>query len=49
MIHRGDEYGKRLIPLARAAGSEIVNYGMDHGDFRATNIQLAVNGMRFPW
>ena len=47
VIHGGDEYGQRLIPLARAAGSEVVEFGLDHGDFRATNIQLTVNGMRF--
>jgi UDP-N-acetylmuramoyl-L-alanyl-D-glutamate--2,6-diaminopimelate ligase len=47
VIHAGDEYGQRLIPLAHAAGSEVVKFGLDHGDFHTTNIQLAVNGMRF--
>ncbi|MHB8389242.1 MAG: UDP-N-acetylmuramoyl-L-alanyl-D-glutamate--2,6-diaminopimelate ligase [Acidobacteriaceae bacterium] len=46
-IHIADDYGQRLISLARAAGCEIVTYGLDHGDFCATNLQLAANGTRF--
>ncbi len=46
-IHGGDEYGQRLAPLARAAGCEVVEFGLDRGDFRAAEIQLAANGTRF--
>ncbi len=46
-IHGGDEYGQRLVPLARAAGCEVVEFGLDRGDFRAAEIQLAANGTRF--
>jgi UDP-N-acetylmuramoyl-L-alanyl-D-glutamate--2,6-diaminopimelate ligase len=47
VIHASDEYGQRLIPLVRAVGCEVMQFGLDHGDFRATNIQLEVNGTRF--
>lgn len=47
VIHADDEYGQRLIPLARAAGCEIVTYGLDRGDFRAADIQLGVHETRF--
>jgi UDP-N-acetylmuramoyl-L-alanyl-D-glutamate--2,6-diaminopimelate ligase len=47
VIHAADDYGQRLIPLARAAECEVVQFGLDHGDFRATNIQLEVNGTHF--
>jgi len=46
-IHIADDYGQRLISLARSTGCEIVTYGLDDGDFRATNVQLAANGTRF--
>ncbi len=47
VIHAADDYGQRLIKLAHSAGCEVVSYGLDHGDFLATNIQLAANGTRF--
>ena len=46
-VHIGDEYGKRLVPLARDAGSEVVTYGLECGDFRTTDIQLDALGTRF--
>ncbi|HZC43998.1 MAG TPA: UDP-N-acetylmuramoyl-L-alanyl-D-glutamate--2,6-diaminopimelate ligase [Acidobacteriaceae bacterium] len=47
IIHSEDEYGRRLVPMARAAGCEVVEFGLDRGDFRAAEIQLAANGTRF--
>lgn len=47
VIHAEDAYGQRLIPMARAAGCEILEFGLDRGDFRVTNVQLAANGTRF--
>src|SRR5665213_236030 len=47
VIHAGDDYGQRLAPLARAAGCEVVTYGLDRGDFCATEVQLAAHGSRF--
>lgn len=47
VIHVADDYGNRLITLARAAGSETVAYGLERGDFRAEDVQLAASGTRF--
>lgn len=46
-IHAADDYGQRLIPLALAAGCEVLEFGLDRGDLRATNVRLAANGTRF--
>ncbi len=46
-IHAEDDYGQRLIELVRAAGSELVTYGLDRGDFRAVDVQLAAHATRF--
>jgi UDP-N-acetylmuramoyl-L-alanyl-D-glutamate--2,6-diaminopimelate ligase len=46
-IHGADAYGQRMMAVAQDAGCEIVAYGLDEGDFRATNVQLAANGTRF--
>ena len=47
IIHCEDEYGRRLVPLARAAGCDVVEFGLERGDVRATNIHLAANGTQF--
>jgi UDP-N-acetylmuramoyl-L-alanyl-D-glutamate--2,6-diaminopimelate ligase len=47
IIHSEDEYGRRLVPMAREAGCEVVEFGLRHGDFRATDVQLEANGTRF--
>jgi UDP-N-acetylmuramoyl-L-alanyl-D-glutamate--2,6-diaminopimelate ligase len=47
IIHSGDEYGQRLVPMARAAGCEVVEFGIDRGDFRAAEVHLAANGTHF--
>ncbi len=47
VIHTADEYGERLVALAREAGCEVVTYGLARGDFRATDIELAANETRF--
>jgi len=46
-IHSGDEYGQRLIRLSRAAGSQILSYGLDCGEVCAKDVQLAAQGTRF--
>ena len=38
IIHCEDEYGQRLIPMARAAGCEVVEFGLNRGDFRAVDV-----------
>ncbi len=47
VIHAADEYGQRLVVRARDAGCEIVRYGLESGDFRAAEIELAASEMRF--
>jgi UDP-N-acetylmuramoyl-L-alanyl-D-glutamate--2,6-diaminopimelate ligase len=42
-----DPYGAQLALTAREAGSEIFSYGLSTGEFRADNIDMAANGMRF--
>jgi UDP-N-acetylmuramoyl-L-alanyl-D-glutamate--2,6-diaminopimelate ligase len=46
-IHAADDYGQRIVALARAAGSEVVTYGLEQGDFHAMDIQLAAQSTRF--
>jgi len=47
IIHSEDEYGRRLIAMARAAGCKVVEFGLERGDFRAAEVQLGANGTRF--
>ena len=47
VVHNADDYGPRMLALARNAGSEIFEYGLRRGDFRAEGVQLAANGSRF--
>ncbi len=47
IVHSEDEYGRRLLPMARAAGCEVVEFGLERGDFRAAEVQLGANGTRF--
>jgi UDP-N-acetylmuramoyl-L-alanyl-D-glutamate--2,6-diaminopimelate ligase len=47
IIHSEDEYGRLLIPMARAAGCEVVEFGLNRGDFRAADVQLDANGTKF--
>ena len=42
-----DEYGQRLVPMAREAGCEVVEFGLNRGGFRAAEVQLEANGTRF--
>jgi len=47
VIHTADAYGQRLSVLAKLAGCDVVEYGMEHGDFRAEAVELAANATRF--
>ena len=39
VINSDDEYGRRLIEQTRQLGSKVMTYGIDSGEFRATNLQ----------
>ena len=47
IIHAEDQYGQRLVPMARAAGCEVVEFGLNRGDFRAADVELGANGTEF--
>ena len=46
IIHSEDEYGQRLVPIARSAGCQVIEFGLNCGDFHAANVQLGANGTR---
>jgi UDP-N-acetylmuramoyl-L-alanyl-D-glutamate--2,6-diaminopimelate ligase len=47
VVNIEDAHGAQLALVAREAGSEIFSYGLGVGEFRAEDIQMAANGMRF--
>ncbi len=47
IIHAEDPYGRRLMEIARDAGSEVQTYGLRDGDYRAENVSLDRSAMRF--
>ena len=47
VVNVEDEYGAKLAMTARKAGSEVFRYGMAEGEFRAQDLAMAPNGMRF--
>jgi UDP-N-acetylmuramoyl-L-alanyl-D-glutamate--2,6-diaminopimelate ligase len=47
IIRGEDEYGQRLVPMARDAGCEVLEFGLNRGDFHAAEVQLGANGTRF--
>jgi UDP-N-acetylmuramoyl-L-alanyl-D-glutamate--2,6-diaminopimelate ligase len=40
-------YGSRMAEIALAAGSEVLTYGVERGEFRAEQVELAPSGTRF--
>jgi UDP-N-acetylmuramoyl-L-alanyl-D-glutamate--2,6-diaminopimelate ligase len=46
-IHCADTYGGRKMAVAQAAGCEVITYGLNRGEFHATNLQFAANETRF--
>ena len=47
VINSDDEAGRQLISVSRAAGSEVLTYGIDSGDFRAESIEFTRDGTSF--
>ena len=41
VINSDEEAGRRLIAVSRAAGSELLTYGLNSGDFRAEAVRLS--------
>jgi UDP-N-acetylmuramoyl-L-alanyl-D-glutamate--2,6-diaminopimelate ligase len=40
-------YGSRMAEVALAAGSEVLTYGIERGEFRAEQLELSPSGTRF--
>ena len=47
ILNADDAACARLAPMARAAGSSVVTYGIENGDLRARAIAMRLDGMRF--
>jgi len=47
VVNADDPYGLQLAETARAQGSEVFSYGIEHGDFRAEAVELSSRGMEF--
>jgi UDP-N-acetylmuramoyl-L-alanyl-D-glutamate--2,6-diaminopimelate ligase len=47
VINIEDEYGKRLVEVSRKRSSEVLTYGLTHGDFHAERTEITSRGTRF--
>ena len=47
VVNLDDERGLEIAGVARAVGAEVFGYGMQLGDFRASDIEMSAAGMRF--
>ncbi len=47
VINADDEYGQRLGQSRRTLSQQVILYGIQNGDFRATNINLQQDGTKF--
>jgi UDP-N-acetylmuramoyl-L-alanyl-D-glutamate--2,6-diaminopimelate ligase len=47
VLNLDDAYGAQLIKRARAAKRTVYSYGLERGDFHASNLELGMNGTRF--
>jgi UDP-N-acetylmuramoyl-L-alanyl-D-glutamate--2,6-diaminopimelate ligase len=47
VINADDEYGQSLAQVKKNASEQVILYGVQNGDFRATNIELKQDGTTF--
>ena len=47
VLNIDDEYGRRLLQVARKKSSAVFSYGLTAGDFHAESIQITARGSRF--
>jgi UDP-N-acetylmuramoyl-L-alanyl-D-glutamate--2,6-diaminopimelate ligase len=47
VVNLDDPYGTELIKRARAKSRNLLTYGLDRGDFRATKVEMGPAGTRF--
>ena len=47
VVNLDDGHGLEIAGVARVVGVEVYGYGMELGDFRASDIEMSASGMRF--
>src|SRR5579859_5159576 len=47
VINADDQYGRRLAQTRKSAGEQLIMYGIESGDFRATKVDLKQGGTEF--
>ncbi len=47
VLNLDDAYGAELIKRARSAKRQVISYGLERGDFHASNLDITMNGTRF--
>jgi UDP-N-acetylmuramoyl-L-alanyl-D-glutamate--2,6-diaminopimelate ligase len=47
VINVDDEYGRRLVETKAGSGSQLITYGIQDGDFRASDVHLRPDGTSF--
>src|SRR5437868_8189637 len=47
VINLDDEHGRKLAELSRAQGTQVFGYGLEAGEFRASEISSSTQGTRF--
>jgi len=47
VVNLDDPHGFEIAAAARTSGAEVFSYGLDHGEFRANEVEMLASGMRF--
>ncbi len=47
ILNLDDEWGRKLLPISKNHGSEVLSYGLTNGDFRAEKVEVTAHGTRF--
>jgi UDP-N-acetylmuramoyl-L-alanyl-D-glutamate--2,6-diaminopimelate ligase len=47
VLNLEDEYGARLLQVSKRKKSQVVGYGLAHGEFRARDLEITPRGTRF--
>ncbi len=47
VINLDDEWGRKLVPISKRHGSQVLGYGLANGDFQAKKVDITEHGTRF--
>ncbi|HZR30577.1 MAG TPA: UDP-N-acetylmuramoyl-L-alanyl-D-glutamate--2,6-diaminopimelate ligase [Terriglobales bacterium] len=47
VLNMDDEYGAKLVKFSKQHGSQVLTYGIGHGDFKARDLDITQRGTRF--